>query len=126
MKPSRKPVVRKKRGRPATGQDPVTAIRLSADMRERADKWAAGEPDKPVRSEAIRRLMELGLASTQPAGPSGKKAAYKASKLARREIDRLGDQSATDDERESRKQRLLKGPKEFRDIRGDPPKAKGK
>ena len=90
MKPSRKPVVRKKRGRPATGQDPVTAIRLSADMRERADKWAAGEPDKPVRSEAIRRLMELGLASTQPAGPSGKKAAYKASKLARREIDRLG------------------------------------
>jgi len=126
MKPSRKPVVRKKRGRPATGQDPVTAIRLSADMRERVDKWAAGEPDKPVRSEAIRRLMELGLASTQPAGPSGKKAAYKASKLARREIDRLGDQSATDDERESRKQRLLKGPKEFRDIRGDPPKAKGK
>jgi hypothetical protein len=126
MKPSRKTVVRKKRGRPATGQDPVTAIRLSADMRERADKWAAGEPDKPVRSEAIRRLMELGLASTQPAGPSGKKAAYKASKLARREIDRLGDQSATDDERESRKQRLLKGPKEFRDIRGDPPKAKGK
>jgi len=126
MKPSRKPVVRKKRGRPATGQDPVTAIRLSADMRERVDKWAAGEPDEPVRSEAIRRLMELGLASTQPAGPRGKKAAYKASKLARREIDRLGDQSATDDERESRKQRLLKGPKEFRDIRGDPPKAKGK
>ena len=126
MKPSRKNVVRKKRGRPATGQDPVTAIRLSADKRERVDKWAAGEPDKPARSEAIRRLVELGLASTQPARPSDKKAAYKASKLAGREIDRLGDQSATDDERESRKRRLLKGPKEFRDIRGDHPKAKGK
>src|SRR4051812_35117555 len=33
MKSSRKHVVRKQRGRPATGQDPVTAIRLSSEMR---------------------------------------------------------------------------------------------
>jgi hypothetical protein len=32
-------------------------------------------------------------------------------------VDRLSDASATDEERQTRKRRLLKGPKEFRDIR---------
>jgi hypothetical protein len=54
-------VVQKKRGRPATGQDPVTAIRLPAELRSAVDKWAARQRDKPARSEAIRRLVELGL-----------------------------------------------------------------
>jgi hypothetical protein len=44
--------------------------------------------------------------------------AAKASDMAAQEIDRLGDPSATDEERQHRKRRLLKGPKEFRDIRG--------
>jgi len=44
--------------------------------------------------------------------------------MAGREIDRLGDLSATDDQRESRKRQLLKGPKEFRDIRSNRLKAK--
>jgi len=61
MKSSTKTVVRKRPGRPATGQDPVTAIRLSAQMRESVDGWAAKQPDGPSRSEAIRRLVELGL-----------------------------------------------------------------
>jgi len=94
-------------------------------MIDAIEKWRAKQKPIPNVSEAIRGLVELGLASTQPTRPFGKKAAYKASKLAGREIDRLGDQSATDDERESRKRRLLKGPKEFRDIRGDHPKPKG-
>ncbi|MGE3875780.1 MAG: ribbon-helix-helix protein, CopG family [Parvibaculaceae bacterium] len=54
-------VVRKKRGRPPTGQDPVTAIRLSPDMRDAVDAWAARQKDSPSRSEAIRRLVDLGL-----------------------------------------------------------------
>ena len=61
MKASTKKVVPKKRGRPATGRDPVTAIRLSPEMRETVDQWAAHQPDKPSRSESIRRLVELGL-----------------------------------------------------------------
>jgi hypothetical protein len=61
MKPSKKNVVRKRPGRPATGQDPVTAIRLSKELRETVDKWAASQDDEPGRSEAIRRLVELGL-----------------------------------------------------------------
>jgi hypothetical protein len=54
-------VVRKKRGRPATGQDPVTAIRLSPEIRDAVDLWAAKQKDAPSRSEAIRRLVELAL-----------------------------------------------------------------
>jgi hypothetical protein len=61
MKASKKNVVRKRPGRPATGQDPVTAIRLSKEMRAAVDTWAAAQHDEPGRSEAIRRLVELGL-----------------------------------------------------------------
>ena len=43
----------------------------------------------------------------------------KASEMAGREIDLLGDPSATDEERQLRKQRLIKGPQEFRDIRSN-------
>jgi hypothetical protein len=61
MKGPKKNVVRKRPGRPATGQDPVTAIRLSADLRANVDAWASAQDDQPGRSEAIRRLVELGL-----------------------------------------------------------------
>jgi hypothetical protein len=30
-------------------------------MRETVDAWASRQPDTPSRSEAIRRLVELGL-----------------------------------------------------------------
>jgi hypothetical protein len=65
MKTSKKNVVRKRPGRPATGQDPVTAIRLSKELRETVDAWAAEQDDEPGRSEAIRRLVELGLKATK-------------------------------------------------------------
>jgi hypothetical protein len=47
------------------------------------------------------------------------KEAAKASEMAGEEIDRLGDPLATDEERQLRKQRLIKGPQEFRDIRSN-------
>ena len=86
------------------------------------EAWA--KRNAATRSEAIRRLIELGLASAQPLKPRGNKATVKASTMAGQEIDRMGDRSATDEERASRKQRLLKGPREFRDIRDDLPKPK--
>lgn len=61
MAKSTKKVVPKRRGRPATGRDPVTAIRLSPEMRQTVDEWAARQPDTLSRSEAIRRLVEIGL-----------------------------------------------------------------
>jgi hypothetical protein len=48
-------------GRPATGTDPVRTIRLSDALMREVDAWAASQEDDPGRSEAIRRLVELGL-----------------------------------------------------------------
>jgi hypothetical protein len=56
-------VVRKKRGRPPTGQDPVTAVRLSPVLKSQIEGWAKQQPDNPSRSEAIRRLVKLALAA---------------------------------------------------------------
>jgi hypothetical protein len=61
MAKSNQVVPKKGRGRPATGRDPVTAIRLSKELRATVDKWAGKQADMPGRSEAIRRLVELGL-----------------------------------------------------------------
>jgi len=58
------PVLRKKRrGRPPTGQDPVTAVRLSPALKSQIEDWAKQQPDNPSRSEAIRRLVQLALAA---------------------------------------------------------------
>ena len=54
------------------------------------------------------------------------KKAAKAREMAGQEIDRLIDPSATDEERQRRKRRLLKGPKELRDIRDNRTKSKGR
>jgi hypothetical protein len=48
----------------------------------------------------------------------------KAAEMAGEAIDRQADQSATAEERESRKRRLLKGPEEFRELRRDHPAQK--
>ena len=58
---SRIPVLRKKRGRPPTGQDPVLTVRLPPALRMAIESWAKRQSDKPSRSEAIRRLIELAL-----------------------------------------------------------------
>ena len=64
-------VPKKRRGRPFTGvdnRDPVTAIRLSSEFRAAVDAWAKSQDDKPPRSEAIRRLVQLGLAAAPKKG----------------------------------------------------------
>jgi hypothetical protein len=60
-KASREKVIPKKRGRPATGRDPVLALRLPLAVRSEIEKWARKQNDKPSRSEAIRRLIEFAL-----------------------------------------------------------------
>ena len=118
-------VVRKKRGRPATGQDPVTAIRLSPELRGRLDDWRGLQDGRPSRSEAIRRLIERALGAEPSAPRARNKGAPKAAEMAGQAIDQLGDQAATVEERAQRKRRLIKGPREFRDVRGEQPKKKG-
>jgi Ribbon-helix-helix protein, copG family len=50
---------KKKRGRPATGQDPIIGLRLPKDEIARLDKWA--KSNGYTRSKAIRVLIERGL-----------------------------------------------------------------
>jgi hypothetical protein len=61
MKQSTKRVIPKKRGRPATGNAPVRAFRMSDEFMASVDAWSADQEDRPSRAEAIRRLVELGL-----------------------------------------------------------------
>jgi hypothetical protein len=51
----------KPRGRPATGRDPAVTIRLPEDVLASVEHWAMSQKDQPPRSQAIRRLVELGL-----------------------------------------------------------------
>jgi hypothetical protein len=50
---------KKRRGRPATGKDPLVSARLPQPVIDQLDGWAA--KNDTTRSEAIRRLVELGL-----------------------------------------------------------------
>jgi hypothetical protein len=61
-------VNKKSRGRPKKkgGVDPVTAVRLPKELSDAVDTWASDQDDEPVRSEAIRRLVELGLKAKRP------------------------------------------------------------
>ena len=52
-------VKRKKAGRPATGTEPLYGVRISDELIGQIQKW--GRENSATRSEAIRRLVELGL-----------------------------------------------------------------
>ena len=140
------------RGRPKKrgGVHPVSAVRLPPEISTGVDAWAAKQADAPGRSEAIRRLVELGLTvktkarstgrqpraalvadlaaetidSLPPTAKPGRRA--RAQELARAAIEKLGDPAASPEERDHRRRRLTKGPIEFRETRVDQPKAKGK
>ena len=51
----------KRRGRPATGRDPMMGFRASPALRAAIVKWAEQQSDVLTLSEATRRLVELGL-----------------------------------------------------------------
>src|SRR5213080_3724371 len=103
-KPARKNSRKKPRGRPAGRRYSGTIpVRLEPETIAAIDRWTAGH--ELTRSEAIRRLVEIGLAAARRAGARRNKAS-KASDMAGEEIDRLADPSVTDEERQLRKQRL--------------------
>lgn len=118
MAGSRRKGIPKRRGRPATGRDPVVPVRLPAEFIARIDNWGAKQAAHS-RSEAIRRLVEIGLSVATSSRPHSSKLRGEAAKLANDALDRHSDQSATHEQRESRKRKLLKGPKEFRQMRED-------
>jgi metal-responsive CopG/Arc/MetJ family transcriptional regulator len=40
---------------------PVLPVRAPKELIARVEVWAQKQPDKPSRSEAVRRLLELAL-----------------------------------------------------------------
>lgn len=49
--------------RNASGTGEPVMVRLQPEMAKLPDKWRRGQDDLPSRPEAIRRLVELGLAA---------------------------------------------------------------
>jgi hypothetical protein len=79
------------------------------------DKWA--KRTGVNRSEAIRRLIDIALSGLDGSRQRSPKARAKSHELASTHLDKLIDPSAPEEERKQRKRRLLKGPKEFWDLR---------
>jgi len=116
-------IKQRRRGPPAVvNADGTLAIKLPLKLAAAVDAWR--KQVGVTRSEAIRRLVELGLRKKSEQKPSaedrmarGEKAA-KASDMAGRTIDGLVDNaSSTEEQQVQRKRRLIKGPAEFRDMR---------
>jgi hypothetical protein len=59
MKKSINVIPKKKRGRPATGKDPLVAFRMPPALIAKIQAWATAK--EIGRSEAFRRLVERGL-----------------------------------------------------------------
>jgi hypothetical protein len=123
MRKSIKVHLKKRRGRPATGKDPLVSARLAQELIDSVEAWASS--NRASRSEAIRRLVELGLKTQAPtklrrSTPNK----VRAVELAAKAIEGIIDPAAPPEERAQRRRRLTKGPLEFREERIDLPKAK--
>ena len=64
-KVSSKKVIPRKRGRPPIGKDPMLAFRAPPTFTAEVEAWAKRQPDRPSRSEALRRLVEMALKLNQ-------------------------------------------------------------
>ena len=110
----------KRAGRPVTTERTLIGLRLQDDPLSALDAWVEKqrEPD-PTLSEAIRRLVELGLTVKTVGRKSSEGQKLRARDMAGKAIDRMADTTAHPDDQASRKHRLLKGPEEFREARVD-------
>jgi hypothetical protein len=92
-------------------------LRLDHAQLNALDAWIAHQQPSPSRTEAIRALLQRALAAESSASRNRTKGAPKAAQMASSEIDKLGDRTATNEERADRKRKLILGPKEFRGMR---------
>lgn len=112
----------KRRGRPATGTDPLVGVRMSENFQTTIKDWASKQPDMPSMAEAIRRLVEIGLQASAPAKKSSAGQRARAAELADDHIDEsLGKAHP---KAGNAKRRLVDGPSVVRDVRVDRPKKK--
>jgi hypothetical protein len=118
-------VHRKSRGRPA-GKTYSETIPAPLELATVAslDAWAVA--NEVSRSEAIRRLVEIGLSKSEPpkrpkVRSTTKQSAARARELAAMTLDKHSDPAASEEEKKVRKQKLIQRPSAFRDTRKDRP-----
>jgi hypothetical protein len=97
-------------------------VRLHPPMLSALDEWIRRQKLSQSRPEAIRRILERALKLTPQKEVLSKRSAQKASDLADHAAEQVVNKSMPVEEQERRKRALIKGPKEFRDIREDLPK----
>ncbi|MET4240711.1 hypothetical protein [Bradyrhizobium sp. RT10b] len=128
MRKSIKVDQKSKRGRPATGRDPMVSSRIPAEIVAAVDQWAA--KNETTRSDAIKQLVELGLTVKAKSRAKSEDAQQRqetkqrARELAGDTINEITDKAASPDDQASRKRRLVKGPEEFQNVRRDRPNRK--
>ncbi|MDA9432468.1 hypothetical protein [Bradyrhizobium sp. CCBAU 51627] len=103
-----------------TGLDAISAVKMSEGLTATVDAWA--EAYQLSRSDAICRLVELGLKIAPAPAHTTASDAARIEEIAMHEIDRLLDPALPADERERRIRRLTEGPPEFSHERIDLPK----
>jgi len=108
---------KKTHGGPATGRDPRVTSRMPSGLIAEVDAWASG--NDATRSEAIRRLVELGLTIRAKSKQGSAARAERANELASKTIDNLTSATPESGEKARRKGNLIKGPEEFRQVRVD-------
>ena len=123
MGKSTREITKSRKKRAAVTGDPVL-VRVQPDMAKQLDDWRRKQEDLPGRPEAIRRLIELGLAVPSKARKQSRSGADRAKELATGAVEKMIDPSVPSEERSQRRRRLTKGPSEFREGRVDQPKAK--
>jgi hypothetical protein len=109
-----------------SGQDAVSAVKMPQELTAQVDAWA--EEHGTVRSDAICRLVELGLnsvpatVSDHSSNDSLRRDPIAIEHQAAEQIGKLLDPALPASERERRTRRLTEGPPEFTDQRIDLPK----
>jgi hypothetical protein len=98
----------------------VWLVRFADEPLALVDAWVAGQKETGMsRPEAIRRLVGLAISRAKPNRVERSATSSQPAKLAGDQLDRMSDKSASAEEQEIRKRRLLKGPIEFREFRKD-------
>ena len=122
MKKSISRTEKRGRGRPATNPTSIH-LTLEPGPLSEVDRWTEKQKEQLSRPEAIRRLVEIGLTVRTKSKQPTTARAERAKTLAWKTLESLTLAAADDDEKTSRKRRLIKGPEEFQGVRIDQPPA---
>jgi hypothetical protein len=120
--PESKTIDQKATAADPAGRNPVSAVKLPSVLTASIDAWASAHGIN--RSEAIQRLVELGLKSEATAAtkPVLRQDAVAVEELAAHQLEQFIDPATPQEERDRRIHRLTEGPPEFVGLRIDLPK----